>query len=67
MSIKRAVVLAKDLVRAYFRHLKWKCIGCGAVLKLEPEDERVGTGQCPRCERCGDLTCAIGDPPKEPS
>lgn len=35
-------------------HYAWKCAGCAAKLLLKRYDVRLGTGQAPLCERCGD-------------
>lgn len=59
MMISRGRYSASDLVRSYEPHLRWRCIGCFASLTLAADDNRVGTGRCPRCERCGDLTAPV--------
>jgi DNA-directed RNA polymerase subunit RPC12/RpoP len=48
-----------DLERYAAPHDAWKCIGCGASLTLAYGDERLGSGQAPRCERCGSGTCPV--------
>ncbi|TMQ20914.1 MAG: hypothetical protein E6J90_04750 [Deltaproteobacteria bacterium] len=48
-----------DLEHYATRHHAWTCLGCGASLTLAHGDERLGTGQAPRCERCGSWACSV--------
>lgn len=40
-------------------HHAWKCTGCGTNLLLQRGDTRLGSGQSPRCGRCGDWMCPV--------
>jgi len=56
-----------DLVRSTTPHYLWRCIGCSQSLRLSPSDPRAGSGTCPRCDRCGDLTAPVHGVDKEPN
>jgi len=54
--LRTRVVGASELERCYTPHHRWRCLGCGAALTLEDGDDRLGSGQAPRCDRCGSWT-----------
>lgn len=44
---------AEDLVLCLDPIYRWSCAECYAKLVLEKDDPRVGSGMCPKCDRCG--------------
>ena len=58
---------AEDLVLCTDPIYEWCCLECYARMSLAKDDPRVGTGWCPRCDRCGGLTAPFDDEAQNPS
>jgi NAD-dependent SIR2 family protein deacetylase len=50
---------SSKLVHMTAHHYTWKCLGCYHRLQLRFGDVRLGSGQAPRCPRCGSRRAPI--------